>query len=325
MTAHRCLVGDIGGTNARFALADPNGGYVCEHTLGCADFASAQMAIQHYLDTVGAPAPEIICLAAAGPIVEQRVRFTNNHWLIDSAELGAAFATGRVRLINDFEALAWSIPALGEHDGVGIGSSPPPALPLKGGDYTVAITGPGTGLGAAGLMARGGTVLPIPGEASHGGFAPETHVQIEILQALRERFERVSCERVVSGPGIENLYWALCTVHGEPHRPLAASAVFAAAESGRDPCAAEAVQVFFEILGQFAGDLALSLNARDGVFIAGGIAGRYPGLLASGRFRSGFENKGRQRSLMRRIPTPLITHPQPGLLGAACCALAELS
>lgn len=316
------LVGDIGGTNARFALADPEGGYGYEHTLGCADFETARTAIQSYLDTVGAPAPDVICLAAAGPIVGQTVRFTNNHWVIDIAELGAAFGTGRVRLINDFEAVAWSIPALDDGDCVSIGLPPP--LPLKGRDYTVAITGPGTGLGAVGLMARGGMLLPIPGEASHSGFAPETKVQIEILEAIRERFDRVSFERVVSGPGIENLYWALCTIHGEQRQQLEAAAVFTAAESGSDPRAAEAVQVFFEILGQFAGDLALSLNAHDGVFIAGGIAKRYPELLESGRFRSGFENKGRNRSTMERIPTQLITHPEPGLLGAAHCALTEL-
>lgn len=317
------LVGDIGGTNARFALADPEGGYGYEHTLGCADFETAQTAIQSYLDSVGAPAPDVICLAAAGPVVDQTVRFTNNHWVIDMAALGAASGTERVRLINDFEAIAWSIPALGPTDSVTIGL-PEPA-PLAGKDFTVAITGPGTGLGAVGLKARGDLLLPIPGEASHSGFAPETKVQIEILEAIRERYDRVSVERVISGPGLENLYWALCTIHGEQRQSLDAAAVFAAALDGSDARAAEAVQVFFEVLGQFAGDFALSLNAHDGVFIAGGIAKRYPELVETGRFRSGFENKGRHRPMMERIPTQLITHPEPGLLGAAHCALTELA
>ncbi len=317
------LVGDIGGTNARFALANPEGGYDYEHTLACADFETAKTAVQSYLDTVGAPAPDVICLAAAGPIVDQTVRFTNNHWVIDMVELGAAFGTERVRLINDFEAIAWSIPALTDSDCVSIGLPAP--VKLTGRDFSVAITGPGTGLGAVGLKSRGGILLPIPGEASHGGFAPETKVQIEILEAVRERFDRVSVERIVSGPGMENLYRALCTIHGEQRQQLDAAAVFAAALDGSDPRAAEAVQVFFEVLGQFAGDLALTLNAHDGVFIAGGIAKRYPELLETSRFRSGFENKGRYRPMMERIPTRLIMHPEPGLLGTAYCALTELA
>ena len=323
MAAATYLIGDIGGTNARFALASAAEGFTSEHTLKCAEYESSTAAIRHYLETIGAADPDVICLAAAGPIVDDTVSFTNNHWVIEVAELSRTFGIESVSLINDFEAIAWSVPALGPDDCVTIGLPSP--LPLDGPDFSVAIAGPGTGLGAVGLKKRNGSMFPIPGEASHSGFAPENQVQIEILKALRERYSRVSFERLVSGPGVENLYWAVSMVHGEQRQKLSAPDIFARAASGSDPRAAEVVQVFFEILGQFAGDLALTLNAHDGVFIAGGIAKRYPELIETSRFRNGFEAKGRYRPTMERIPTRLIMHDQPGLLGASYCALQQIS
>lgn len=320
MARKTLLIGDIGGTNARFALADDKKpGFSAEATLKCADFASADDAIKQYLRDAGAKSPDVICLAAAGPIVEQRVRFTNNPWSIAATELAEHFGITRVRLLNDFEAIAYSIPFLDKEHLQPVGLPEP--QPLDGEDYMVGILGPGTGLGAVGLRKHGNLLLPIAGEASHGGFAPESQVQIDMLMALRERHDRVSSERFVSGPGIENIYWALCRIHDEQRPQLKAAEIFAKAKDGTDPRAAEAVQMFFEILGQVAGDYALALGARDGIFIAGGIVRRYPELLENSRFRSGFEAKGRHRSLMERIPTQLITHEQPGLLGASYCAL----
>ncbi len=316
------LIGDIGGTNARFALADATEGFKFEHTLKCAEFETSVAAIRHYLDMIDAAEPEVIFLAAAGPVVDGTVSFTNNHWVIEVAELRRTFGIEAVSLINDFEAIAWSIPALRAEDCITIGLPEP--VPLDTPDFSVAVAGPGTGLGAVGLKKRNGVIFPIPGEGSHVGFAPENQVQIEILKAMRERFSRVSFERLVSGPGLENLYWALSMVHGEQHPTLSAAEVFAAAGDGTNPRAAEAVQVFFEILGQFAGDLALTLNAKDGVFIAGGIAKRYPKLMETSRFRNGFEAKGRYRPTMERIPTRLIMHDQPGLVGASYCALRQI-
>jgi glucokinase len=159
-------------------------------------------------------------------------------------------------------------------------------------------------------------LIPVPGEASHGGFAPETRVQLDVLIALREEFDRVSSERLVSGSGLENIYWALGQIHHVSLPKLSAPEIFAAAQEA-DEHAAEAVALFFEVLGQFAGSYALALGANDGVYIAGGIVRRYPDLLLNSRFRSGFESKGRHRVIMERIPTRLIMHPQPGLLGAS--------
>jgi glucokinase len=314
------LIGDIGGTNARFALADTAKPAFAEvRTLQCDDYESPDVAIKHYLDSVGAESPRVICLAAAGPIVDRRVRFTNNHWEIAADELAADFAIDAVQLLNDFEAIAYSVPFLGKDDCMPIGLPDP--RPLDADDYMVGIIGPGTGLGAVGLRKHGDLYLPIAGEASHGGFAPESQVQIDILKALRERFDRVSSERLVSGPGLENIYWALVRIHGEKRAHLAPADIFKAAIDNSDTLAAEAVQMFFEVFGQVAGDLALTLGAEDGIFIAGGISKRYPDLLKNSGFRHGFENKGRHRSYMERIPTQLILHDQPGLLGAAYCAM----
>lgn len=313
------LIGDIGGTNARFAIADAkNPGYSSEHTLKCRDFATAEDAITHYLDVVGAGNPTAICLAAAGPIVDERVRFTNNPWIIEASALRETFDTDRVRLLNDFEAIAYSIRFLGDKDAVTVGLPEPE--PLTSDKFTIGVVGPGTGLGAVGLVNLNSIYMPLAGEAAHGGFAPESQVQMDVLKHLRERFERVSSERLVSGPGIENLYWALCRIHDEKRAQLSAAEIFTAATDDGDPRANEAVELFFEVLGQFAGDFALAIGAFDGIYIAGGIAKRYPDRLANSRFRNGFERKGRYRSLMERIPTQLITHDQPGLLGAAYCA-----
>jgi len=320
MAKKSLLIGDIGGTNARFALADPaKPAFSNVVTLQCDDFESADSAIKRYLKSVKAAPPAVICLAAAGPIIDKRVRFTNNHWEIAAGDLAGEFSIDRVRLLNDFEAIAYSIPFLSADDCLTIGL--PDAQPLDVDHYMVGILGPGTGLGAVGFRKHGDLYLPIAGEASHGGFAPETQVQIDILSALRERFDRVSSERLVSGPGLENIYWALMRIHGEKRAHLTPAEIFDAAVDNTDPLAAEAVQMFFEILGQVAGDFALALGAEDGIYIAGGIAKRYPEMLVNSRFRTGFERKGRHRSLMEHVPTQLILHDQPGLLGAAYCAL----
>ena len=319
MTDRILLIGDIGGTNARFALADPEQpGFRDPVTLKCADFASADDAIRHYLDDVAAHAPEVICLAVAGPVVENKIQVTNNHWTLEAASIGEDFGIDSVRLLNDFEAIAYSIPQLREEDSSSIGLPEPKPLPDN---FNFAILGPGTGLGAAGLYRRGETLIPIAGEGGHVGFAPKSQVQVEILGALRSKFDRVSVERLVSGSGIENIYWALTLIHGEQRTQLSAPEIFSHGGEGGDPRAKEATHMFFEILGQIAGDLALTLGAEDGVYLAGGIAKRYPELLQNSGFRNAFDNKGRHRAYMERIPTMLITHDEPGLLGAAYCAL----
>jgi len=313
------LIGDIGGTNARFALARPDEtGFTGEMTLHCADYETAEQGIADYLERSGSVTPDVICLAAAGPVVDDCVRFTNNHWVINARELQQTYPSASVRLLNDFEAIAYSIPMLGENDLATVGLVP---SRLDGrSEYTLAVLGPGTGLGAAGLLGRAGGTYPIVGEGSHAGFAPETRMQFQVLKQLRQRYERVSDECLISGPGLENIYWALRKIHGESEIRITAAEIFSRVLANEEVIAAEATQLFYEALGQVAGNLALTLGAFDGVYLAGGIVKRYPDLLKTSGFRSGFENKGSHRSLMERVPTLLILHPQPGLLGASYCA-----
>jgi len=320
MAAKPLLIGDIGGTNARFALANPERAEFSDIvTLQCADFDSANDAIRHYLDDVSVDAPDVICLAVAGPVIGGSVKVTNNHWTVNADEIARDFGTASVQLLNDFEAVAWSIPQLQAQDLMSIGLPEHNALPEH--DFDVAVVGPGTGFGAAGLIRRGRTVVPIVGEGGHIGFAPTSQVQIEVLGVLREKFDHVSLECLVSGSGIENLFVALTLIHGKERRHKSAPEIFSDSAEGRDPVAFDTRQMFFEILGQVAGDFALTFGAKDGVYIAGGITKRYPELLQQSGFRKAFDNKGKHRGFMERIPTLLITHDEPGLLGAACSAL----
>lgn len=312
------LVGDIGGTNARFAQAANDApGFHSLLELKVEPFPTADDAIRHYLDETGAGEPDAVCLAAAGPVIDDAVNVTNNHWEISVASITASFGTSAVCLLNDFGAIAYSIPFLADDDSVAIG--PYDGFRLPDGDFNIAILGPGTGLGIAGLRRRGDLLVPVTGEGGHVGFAPETGLQIELLKVLRGKFDRVSTERLVAGSGLPDVYEALAHVRGKSVTPLIAAEIFE--RSDRDSIAAETVDLFFEMLGQVAGDVALTLGASDGVFIAGGIAKRYPAVLEKSRFRAAFESKGRFRPVLERIATRLITHEQPGLLGAAYMAL----
>jgi len=316
MTKLSLIVGDIGGTNARFALANrAHPGFHDVVELKCADFETPGDAIRDFLASTGASSPAALCLAAAGPLVDGSIDVTNNHWTVSQATLASEFDVDAIRLLNDFEAIAYSLPFLGAEDRLVIGSTR--GVGLQDRPFNVAVLGPGTGLGVAGLCNRGAGLVAVTGEGGHVGFAPETEMQTRILEVLRTLFDRVSAERLVAGSGIENIHKALVQLRGAGEQALAAPDVFAAALSGTSATASEAVDVFFEILGQVAGDVALTLGATDGVYIAGGIAKRYPDLLANGRFRAAFESKGRHRRIMERIPTYLITHEQPGLLGAS--------
>ncbi len=317
MADKKLLIGDIGGTNARFALANQtHPGFLDVIELKCGDYETSSDAIRHYLTEVGISAPDAICLAAAGPLVDHSIKVTNNHWNLSTASLASEFDLDAVRLVNDFEAIAYSIPFIGPEDRMAVGA--PPGTDLDNRDFNVAILGPGTGLGVAGLSRRDGHLFAITGEGGHVGFAPETARQSEILGVLRGRFERVSAERLVAGSGIENIYSALLELDGRKPQKRSAADIFSAADGSK--AAAEAVHLFFEILGQVAGDLALTLGAFDGVYIAGGIAKRYPEILCDGTFRTAFTAKGRHRHIVERVPTYLITHPQPGLLGTSYLA-----
>lgn len=309
-----CLIGDIGGTNARFALVDPDqSGYRDEQSLRCSDYPTVDDATRTYLDLVGSPRLSAVCLAAAGPVVDGSIKLTNHPWTLRHSSLSITCGTPSIRLINDFEAMAYSLLALGPGDSETIGHLPPPNLASN---LCMAVIGPGTGLGAAGLIRRGDSTLALVTEAGHQGFAPETPEQTSVRDAMLKHLDRVSDEAVVSGAGLENIYRALGCITGADNNSATAAEIFALARNG-DDLADEAVQLLFEAFGQIAGNFALAIGAFDGVFLTGGLVQRHPDLLRSSRFRSGFEAKGPHRGLLERTPTAIVTHPQPGLLGAS--------
>jgi len=314
------LVADIGGTNARFALLEAkSSGLTHAITYPCTRFPSFERALRFYLKAVQVVNLETICLAVAGPIINDSVNFTNNSWKIHAAEVADEFQGASVKLLNDFEAVAYALPYMGSKELVRVGTKPG-CLSVRDNSRLCTI-GPGTGLGSAGLLSEKGRRSVIVSEAGQVGFAPQTPVQLEVLAALTSRFGRISNERLLSGSGIENIYWALGKNRGEQSEAPSAATIFSLAEalsSGKieNELAKQTIALFFEILGQVAGDLALSLYAIDGLYIAGGIVRRYPKLLADSLFREGFENKGKYRGLMESLPTHLVTHKNPGLLGA---------
>lgn len=184
-------------------------------------------------------------------------------------------------------------------------------------DFNIAVIGPGSGLGVAGLTKRNDVISPITTEGGHVGFAPTNLLQVKILDFLHLKYPRVSNERLLSGAGLVNIYQALCSLHGVENSGLSPADIAWAASENSDELCSKTMELFFEILGQVSGDVVLALGAYDGVFIAGGITLRYPKKLANSKFRDGFENKGRYRDLMESVPTWLITNKTPGLLGAS--------
>jgi glucokinase len=317
------LVADIGGTNARFALATPGTPAAIVpgsiEVLRVADFPTPVAAALHYLERQHAR-PSCAVLAIAGPTDGETAELTNHRWSFSADALRQALRTDAVRLTNDFAAIARALPDLGPDDVRLLGPAFRSAAP--GADRTLAVLGPGTGLGIAAVALRQGAPLVLETEGGHASFAPVEDDEVAILGQLARRFGRVSWERLLSGPGLANIDAALRAQAGVAGEPLAPAAVTARAASGDDPVATRSVEVFCALLGAFAGDVALLYGAWDGVFIAGGIAPRLGRELAAGRFRARFEAKGRFSARLATVPAAVIVHPFPGLLGAAGYASA---
>lgn len=326
----KVLLADIGGTNARFALADPAASMPLLadtiRTARVASFDSLADAAQDYLQATGARVQRGV-FAVAGPVDGDEVRMTNHRWRVSASQLGQALQLDTLQLVNDFAAQAMALPLLREGDLVPLGG---PARPVDV-DHalpgTCVVLGPGTGLGVGALLRREGRWLPLATEGGHAGFAPETAEEIAILQRLSARFGRVSNERLLSGDGLVNLHRALGEIaaadgsHADDPG-LQPAAITAGAAVG-DPRCVHAVELFCALLGVVAGDLALSFGAWDGVFISGGMLPHVLENLQASRFRARFEGKGRYAEALSRVPTLAVMHPQPGLLGAAAFALAD--
>ena len=314
------LVADIGGTNARFGWQSGASATI-EHvrTLVCADHASLAGAFEDYLSHLAVARPTVCAIGIATPVTADLIRMTNNPWVFSQAELRGNLGLDRLLVINDFTALALAVPAL-----------PADALRKVGVGATMAgaaigVIGPGTGLGVSGLMAlepaRGSDTmyLPIAGEGGHVTLAAETSEEFAVLASIRQRYGHASAERVISGAGLLALYQALCEVRGHAaRRAISAADVTRMAIDASDAGCVDALQMFCGFLGSVAGNLALTLGARGGVYIGGGIGPRLGRWFDKSPFRSRFESKGRFRSYLEAIPTFVIDAPEsPALLGAS--------
>lgn len=314
------LLGDVGGTNARLAWqAEEGAGITDVMTYPAAQYASLQAAIERYLADHGKPAPRWCAIGIANPVVSDHVQMTNHHWSFSISAVRQHFGMERFLLINDFTALALALPALSPDEVVQVGGGAPvPNAPLG-------LVGPGTGLGVSGLLPAmaGHGAIPINGEGGHATLAATDDREEAVLRAMRQRFGHVSAERAVSGLGLVNLYDAVCAVDGVAARPLEAADITARALSGEDAQCVATLDLFCGFLGNVAGNVALTLGARGGVYIGGGIVPRLGAAFARSRFRRCFEDKGRFRPFLEAIPTYVVNAKAPALLGAAR-ALEEL-
>ena len=305
------LIGDIGGTNARFAVAkDGRLDHIrVLHTGAHPSFADA---LREYLSALPADArPSLAAVAIAGPVAADAVALTNHKWSFSIARTKHDFGFSEFLVVNDFAATAMAVPYLAAAERVQIGGDEPV------GNGPVGIIGPGTGLGMGGLIALGSAWLQVPGEGGHATMPAATEEESRILDLLRARFGHVSAERVLSGQGLENLYDAVCRLADAPARAAGAGEIAEAALAGADPHADRALDLFCAMLGTVAGNLALTLGATGGVFIAGGILPRFTERFAASSFRRRFEAKGRMSKYLETVPTYLILHPWPALLGLA--------
>ncbi|GLW64117.1 glucokinase [Actinomadura rubrobrunea] len=312
MTGGPWLVGDVGGTNARFALVESPGAAPSRvRVLPTRDFTGLGEAAAAYLAEEDVR-PAAACLAVAGPVGGGRYHLTNAAWepgtVGDVRErLGLPF----VEVVNDFAALAASLPALGADDVRPVGGD---AAPAPDGTAPLAVLGPGTGLGVAGLVPASGRWLPAPGEGGHVDVPAATDEEIEVARLLRAERGAASAELLLSGDGLARLHRLLGTVRGTPPEPRTAAQIVADLD---DPLCADAVGMFCALLGSFAGNAALTLGARGGVYLGGGILPRIADTLRASDFRARFEAKPPVEGYLRAIPTALIVHPYPALLGAA--------
>jgi glucokinase len=315
------LLGDVGGTNARFAWQAGAGlpiESVC--TYPCKDHESLLKALQHYLKEQGKPVPHSCSIGIATPLVGDDVKMTNHHWSFSISALERDLGVKRLLVINDFTALALSVPSLPASDLLQVGGGQPRA----GG--AVALIGPGTGLGVSGLLPapRGGGLVPITGEGGHVTLSATNEREEAVVRELRQRFGHASAERALSGPGLVNLYQALCRLDGVGERLGTAAEISDAATSQTDTQAVEALTIFLSLLGTVAGNLALSLGALGGVYVGGGILPRLGNRIAQSGFRTAFEQKGRYRDYLAQIPIYVITAKQSPALAGASRALDEL-
>lgn len=315
-------VADIGGTHARFALAEVESGRVVSLgepvTLKTADHASFQTAWQEFGRIVGSDLPDALGIAFAGPVGGELLKLTNNPWVIRPALMEERVGVTQYKIVNDFGAVAHAVAQSGDEQFEHI-CGPDGPLPNQG---VTSVVGPGTGLGVAQLLKAADGYHVIETEGGHVDFAPLDALEDKILTYLRRSFRRVSIERIACGTGLVNLYNAIASIEGKSVPHPDDKALWAAALKGSDPLATAALDRFFLSLGAVAGDLALAHGA-NAVVIAGGLGYRLKDRFAASGFADRFIAKGRFERRMEAIPVKLVSHPQPGLYGAAAAFAKE--
>lgn len=309
------LLADVGGTNARFAWQASAGAPIADvRVLPCAEHPTLQAAMHAYLDGLNQGRPQAAAIAIANPITGDEVRMTNHHWVFSQSAVKAEFGLQTLQLLNDFTALALALPVLPADELRQVGGAA--AVP----DAPIALLGAGTGLGVSGLLPdRRGGWLPINGEGGHVTLPAVSARERLVMDGLIQRYGRASAERLLCGQGLVDACAILCAADGVPERALGnAAEVTEAALAGRLPQAVEALNHFCALLGSVAGNLALTLGARGGVFIGGGIVPRLGDGFDRSPFRQRFEAKGRFSAYLQAIPVWVITSRQsPALMGAA--------
>lgn len=306
------LVGDIGGTNARFAIARVFGEDTelehC-HSLACARFDDFYAALDAYFDKVGEmPRLDFAILAVAGPVREGEIRFTNLDWVVRESALRHKTGAPVVKLINDYAALAYGLPHLRPADSFTIGEA------NAGYGDVYAVMGAGTGFGASVLIDSPVGAVCLPTESGHVAFSPVGDFELEINRVLRGKLGRVTVEHILSGSGLVNLYEAICEVRGQTPKALSAAEITDV--DGESGCL-ETVMTFWDIMAGVAGDFVLSHGATAGIFIAGGIAPKVMKHLDAARFRARMEFKPPMSAMVQGVPSRIITHAYPALIGAA--------
>jgi len=315
------LLADIGGTNARFALEAGPGRFDAIEVLSCQQHASLGEAIRAYLALpqlagLGAGIRHA-AIAIANPVTGDQVRMTNHHWAFSIEALRQECGFDTLMVVNDFSALARSLPHLGDQKRQVGGGAPVPDAPLG-------LLGAGTGLGVSGLIPCGNSWTALRSEGGHVGFAPVNELEVAILQYAWREFEHVSCERLLSGAGVELIYRALSERAGRPGS-LAAPEISRRALSGECALCDEVLEAFCGMLGTAAGNLAITLGAQGGVYIGGGIVPRLGERFDRSSFRRRFEQKGRFSGYLAQVPTYVITADYPAFLGVSAILSEKLS
>ena len=314
----KALVADVGGTNIRLGIADLSDLSISDIvTYQCADFANIDLAIAQYKQQTGNEFSHA-CIDVATAVTGDLVSLTNNHWEFSQKQLAVQFGLSHFSVINDFTAIAMSVPKLPESKKIQIGGGQ--AQDKK----PIAIYGAGTGLGVAHLVHTGDKWLPIDGEGGHTDFAPIDQDEVNILQQLQKKYARVSAEQLLSGLGLVQIYQSLAAADKLGAKDYQPADITENAINNTDPLAVKSLQVFCRILGSFGGNLALTVKALGGVYIAGGIVPRFIDYVKESDFRARFDAKGRFSSLVETIPVYVVTEDQPGLIGCAAYLQQEI-